>query len=136
MRRCRAAWHAAGRRTARTAPRHRHTRSRARAAPPRPGRMHTFRCPPRRSALAVSSPPSRPPSAGSLDRHAYYHGAMATPARLPAAPPADTHLYLKPIGLVRGEAAASLLADGRARPLAGGPFAFTGAEVGLRADDG
>lgn len=38
-------------------------------------------------------------------------------------------LYLHPVGLVAGQTAAALLADGAALPLAGGPLAFAGAQL-------
>src|ERR1044072_8357727 len=42
---------------------------------------------------------------------------------------ADTKLYLRPIGFLYGAAAQEAMADGLALPLAGGPIAFTAAEL-------
>jgi dihydropteroate synthase len=53
---------------------------------------------------------------------------MSSPTHLSA----STRLYLRPIGLMQGEAAASLAARGEALPLAGGRLAFTACEIILR----
>src|SRR5262249_39677666 len=54
----------------------------------------------------------------------------AGPAALDAlAGCAPATLWLRPIGLARGAAAAALVAAGAARPLAGGSLAFTGLEA-------
>ena len=42
---------------------------------------------------------------------------------------ADAKLYLRPLGFLYGAAAEAAIADGLALPLAGGPIAFTAAEL-------
>jgi dihydropteroate synthase len=42
---------------------------------------------------------------------------------------ADTKLYMRPVGLLYGAVADAAMADGLALPLAGGPIAFTAAEL-------
>jgi dihydropteroate synthase len=49
---------------------------------------------------------------------------------------ASTRLYLRPIGLLNGAAAAEMLSDGRACALAGGPLALSACEVQIRAAQG
>jgi dihydropteroate synthase len=59
----------------------------------------------------------------------------ATIARLAAPPrdvPPDARVYLRPVGLVRGAVADAQVTAGRARRLAGGPFAFADGEVWVR----
>ena len=58
--------------------------------------------------------------------------ASSSAERLPRDLPDSARLYLRPIGLVGGPAAASLVAAGTARPVAGGVLAFTGCEVCIR----
>jgi dihydropteroate synthase len=48
----------------------------------------------------------------------------------------STRLYLRPIGLLNGAAAAEMLSDGRACALAGGPLAMSACEVQIRAAQG
>ncbi|HET6221079.1 MAG TPA: dihydropteroate synthase [Dongiaceae bacterium] len=48
----------------------------------------------------------------------------------------STRLYLRPIGLLNGAAAAEVLSDGRACALAGGPLAMSACEVQIRAAQG
>jgi len=48
----------------------------------------------------------------------------------------STALILRPIGLLAGSTAREAIAAGRARQLAGGPLAFTAAEIFLRQGDG
>jgi dihydropteroate synthase len=52
--------------------------------------------------------------------------------KLPGGLALGARLYLRPIGLLQGEAAATLIAAGRARLLAGGPLAFPACEIVLR----
>jgi dihydropteroate synthase len=59
-------------------------------------------------------------------------GSASLAERLPQDLPASARLYLRPIGLVSGPAA-SLIAAGTGRSVAGGPLAFTGCEVCIRA---
>lgn len=57
----------------------------------------------------------------------------ARPAGLPDGGLSNSaRVYLRPVGLVGGGAAAAMVAAGSARPLAGGPLAFTGCEVCIR----
>jgi dihydropteroate synthase len=49
---------------------------------------------------------------------------------------ASTRLYLRPIGLLNGAAAAEMLSDGRACALAGGPLAMSACELQIRAAQG
>ncbi len=50
----------------------------------------------------------------------------------PRALPAEAQLFLRPVGLLRADTAAALIAAGQARLLAGGPLAFPSCEVILR----
>jgi dihydropteroate synthase len=52
--------------------------------------------------------------------------------RLPSAPPREARLYLRPVGLLSGPAAVTMIESGAARPLAGGPIAFTALDLTLR----
>jgi dihydropteroate synthase len=47
-------------------------------------------------------------------------------------PPSEISLYVRPLGLLRGEAATTMVAQGKARALAGGPLAFGTCEIVLR----
>src|SRR5215469_4768956 len=60
--------------------------------------------------------------------------ARSLPPRteLAATFPAGARLYVRPLGLLHGEAAAAMIAEGKARPLAGGPLAFPACELILR----
>lgn len=57
---------------------------------------------------------------------------MPPPTDLPDSLPADVRLYVRPLGLLHGEAAAAMAAAGKARLLAGGPLAFAACELVLR----
>jgi dihydropteroate synthase len=57
---------------------------------------------------------------------------LPPPGDLPQSLPADARLYVRPLGLLHGEAAAEMVAAGKARPLAGGPLAFPICELILR----
>ena len=57
------------------------------------------------------------------------------PRGFPIDPEDPTALILRPIGLLAGSTAREAVATGRARQLAGGPLAFTAAELFLRHDD-
>ena len=48
--------------------------------------------------------------------------------------PPTAKLYLRPIALLHGAAAAAMMAAGQALPLAGGPLAFPAVELTIRAD--
>jgi dihydropteroate synthase len=54
--------------------------------------------------------------------------------RLPAHDPLDpdSRLYLRPVGLLSGPAAAAAIERGEAKPLAGGPLAFMACEIAVR----
>jgi dihydropteroate synthase len=56
-------------------------------------------------------------------------------ADLPLSISVDARFYLGPVGLLSGDVAGVRLAAGRARRLAGGPFAFTDGEVLIRQPD-
>lgn len=57
------------------------------------------------------------------------------PRGFPVDPEDPTALILRPIGLLAGSTAREAIATGRARQLAGGPLAFTAAEIFLRHGD-
>jgi dihydropteroate synthase len=57
------------------------------------------------------------------------------PRGFPIDPADSTALILRPIGLLAGSTAREAIDTGQARPIAGGPLAFTAAEVFLRCDD-
>lgn len=58
------------------------------------------------------------------------------PEGFPVDPDDPMALILRPIGLLAGSTAREAIASGAARQLAGGPLAFTAAEMFLRRDDG
>ncbi|HEY8013774.1 MAG TPA: dihydropteroate synthase, partial [Dongiaceae bacterium] len=47
-------------------------------------------------------------------------------------PASDISLYVRPLGLLQGEAATTMIARGEARSLAGGPLAFATCEIVTR----
>jgi dihydropteroate synthase len=51
----------------------------------------------------------------------------------PETEPAEISLYVRPLGLLQGEAATTMVARGEARSLAGGPLAFATCEIVTRA---
>jgi len=53
---------------------------------------------------------------------------------LPEAFPPGARLYVRPLGLLHGEAPAAMIAAGKARPLAGGPLAFPACELIFRTE--
>ena len=58
--------------------------------------------------------------------------ARARSLRPETEPPSSISLYVRPLALLHGEAATSMVAAGKARALAGGPLAFPTCEIILR----
>jgi dihydropteroate synthase len=58
--------------------------------------------------------------------------AKAKSLRPETEPPSEISLYVRPLGLLQGEAATTMVAQGKARALAGGPLAFATCEITVR----